>query len=190
MASSRRAFLGLMAAVLPAKLGATRQGLDAFTGGPPPCEGDARATPAVPPDATYRPGAPRRTSLLEPGVTGQRLSLTGLVAGLSCGPIAGAELEFWQADGRGGYDLSGFRLRGRQHTDADGRYRLMTVRPGPPPGRAPHLALHVVVAGRAELWTALFLPGHPLNARDRRHRPALEIRLTGETGTFDVRLDL
>src|SRR3712207_6926313 len=46
-----------------------------------------------------------------------------------CRPVAGALLDFWQADARGEYDNSGFRLRGHQFADSRGRYRLRTVVP-------------------------------------------------------------
>jgi protocatechuate 3,4-dioxygenase beta subunit len=113
---------------------------------------------------------------------------------VSCGPIAGAELEWWQADDRGRYDLRGFALRGRQRTDDRGRYTLVTIVPGPAPGRAPCLGVHVNVPGRAEFWTTLFFAGRQENARDPRVNESLLITLSGtaqgRTGTFDIRLDM
>jgi protocatechuate 3,4-dioxygenase beta subunit len=47
-----------------------------------------------------------------------------------CRPLAGARVDFWQADGNGVYDNDGYRLRGYQVTDGRGRYRLETVVPG------------------------------------------------------------
>ena len=195
MPLSRRVFLGVIvpiASALP-RPGAWRQGLDQFAVSSPPCTPDVKPTPAVPRDASFKPGAPLRTSLIEPGMPGTRLTVTGTVAGLTCGRIGGADLEFWQADSRGVYDRAGFRLRGRQRTDADGRYRLVTIVPAAPPGRAPHLAVHVRVAGKAELWTELFFPDDPRNSRDARFRPELLLKLTraddGQAAMFDIMLE-
>src|SRR5262245_12117705 len=40
----------------------------------------------------YKEGAPERTDLVEPGMAGVRLSLSGRVAGAACAPLAGAFL--------------------------------------------------------------------------------------------------
>src|ERR687898_2668536 len=75
----------------------------------------------------YSPDTPRRRSLLEDGLQGEQLSLTGVVVDQRCRPIARALLDFWQADDAGEYDNDGYRLRGHQFTGTDGRYRLETV---------------------------------------------------------------
>src|SRR5256712_11743621 len=87
----------------------------------------------------YKAGAPQRTTLLATGVSGTALVLTGYVVSRSCQPIANAKLDFWQADGSGNYDNSGYTLRGWQLTDANGAYRLENVSPGPLPGPAEHI---------------------------------------------------
>jgi protocatechuate 3,4-dioxygenase beta subunit len=194
-AKSRRAFLefwlsgaGALAAGLPLRA----QGLDQFTLPGPPCEADATPTPGLPADGTYRAGAPVRTSLLGPGVTGTPLVLTGTVSGVTCGRIAGARLEFWQADARGVYDMQGFRLRGQQATDAEGRFSLRTIVPGAGATRARHLGVHVTVAGKADFWTELFFPDDPGNAADKRFQPALLLKTMraaqGVNATFDILL--
>jgi protocatechuate 3,4-dioxygenase beta subunit len=197
MGFTRREWLGSMAgavAVAPTARTADRQGgLNAFASADLVCA-DAGPTPSIPADASYKAGAPNRTALTAPGHSGVPLTLSGVVAGVSCGPIAGAVVEFWHADGRGVYDMRGSGLRGQQHTDDRGRYRLTTIVPGAAPGRAPCLHVHVVVPGRAELWTALFFAGRPENARDARVKEALLVTLSntaeGVVGVFDIRLDL
>jgi protocatechuate 3,4-dioxygenase beta subunit len=196
MLSSRRVFLGLVAGAVGARpsIGVAQGGLDAFAAQTLPCVLDVKATPAVSRDASYRTGAPPRTSIVGPGQKGIPLEVTGVVAGLSCGPIAGAVLEFWQPDAAGAYDPTGFNLRGRQMTDAGGRYRLTTIVPGTSGSRAPSIGVHVVVERKAELWTAIFFPGQRANARDARFKDELLVKLGGSAGkrtaTFDVRLDL
>jgi protocatechuate 3,4-dioxygenase beta subunit len=155
---------------------------------------DVKATPGVSADANYKPDAPMRTAIIEPGQKGTPLELSGIVAGLSCGPIANAIVEFWQPDASGTFDPAGLNLRGRQRTDSTGRYRLRTIIPGGAPNRAPSIGVHVIVERKAELWTALFFPGQPANARDPRFKDELLIKLGGSeherTGTFDIRLTL
>src|SRR6266700_1558813 len=78
----------------------------------------------------YKANPPQNAMLRTAGVAGTPLTLTGYVVSKSCQPIANAKLDFWQADGNGNYDNSGYTLRGWQLTDATGAYRLETVIPG------------------------------------------------------------
>ena len=196
MHSTRRVFLALVASAAGARplSGRAQNGLAAFAADTLPCVLDVKATPGVSRDASYRAGAPMRTSIVGPGQTGIPLEVTGIVAGVSCGPIAGAVLEFWQPDAAGAHDPTGFNLRGRQVTDAGGRYRLTTILPGASGNRAPSIGIHVVVARKAELWTAMFFPGQSANARDARFKDELLVKLSGtdqkKTGTFNIRLNL
>jgi protocatechuate 3,4-dioxygenase beta subunit len=98
-------------------------------------------------------------------------------------------LDFWQADGSGSYDNSGFRLRGHQSTDAGGAYTLTTVVPGEYPGRTEHIHVKVAAAGRPVLTTQLFFPGVARNSSDSIFDPALLVRAggsaTGKIASFD-----
>jgi protocatechuate 3,4-dioxygenase beta subunit len=87
----------------------------------PECGDDDEPTPRETAGPFYRPRSPERVSLVEKGMPGTRLELTGRVFGAGCTPLAGALLEFWHADDAGDYDLGGFRCRGHQFTDAEGR---------------------------------------------------------------------
>ena len=79
-------------------------------------------------------------------------------------PLTDAMVETWQADPDGRFDhegdprgatappTPGFRGFGRCATDADGRYRIVTVRPGPLPTadggtEAPHIDVSVFARG-------------------------------------------
>ena len=94
----------------------------------------------------FKPSSPERTELFEEGIAGQPIELVGFVLTRACKPLAGALLDFWQADDKGRYDNSGFRLRGHQFSDAEGRYRLRSIVPGIYPGRTRHI--HVKVQPR------------------------------------------
>jgi protocatechuate 3,4-dioxygenase beta subunit len=81
----------------------------------------------VPGDPPYGP----RTSLLAPGMEGERLLLTGHVLTRSGTPLADVRLDFWQADAAGKYALEQPpKLRGVQHSLADGSFTLETILPG------------------------------------------------------------
>lgn len=137
-----------------------------------------KPTPALEDGPAYMPGAPERTNLHEEGMPGEKLLLAGFVVDQNCLPIPGARMDFWQADANGVMDETGFRLRGRQSTDSQGRYFLETVVPGAlqpihvrvePPGGAPFITqiffplssaglpeLHMDVDAREGLYVAYF----------------------------------
>jgi protocatechuate 3,4-dioxygenase beta subunit len=196
MTLSRRRVLALalQACALIAGRRVAAQGLGGFATGPPPCKADTKPTPSTPAGSSYRRGSPARSSLVEPGTAGATLLLTGSVTGLSCGPIAHALMDFWQADARGVYDQAGFRFRGRQFTDATGRYRLTTVMPGAEGDHAPVIHVRIDPPGRATFTTAVFFAGQPQNTRDPIFRPELAVSVTdepsGKTARFDVVLDV
>ena len=103
--------------------------------------------------------------------------------------VAGATLDFWQADASGTYDNRGYNLRGHQAADADGRYTLETVIPGLYTGRTEHIHVKVQPPGGGVLTTQLFFPGVARNQQDSIFNQALLIDLKdaagGNTGTFD-----
>jgi protocatechuate 3,4-dioxygenase beta subunit len=69
----------------------------------------------------YKTASPERVSLIDGGVIGDTSILRGYVSDKDCSPVAGAWLDFWQAD-YGIYDNAGIRLRGHQFTDKQRRY--------------------------------------------------------------------
>jgi len=157
----------------------------------PPC---GRTTVAQTEGPFFKARSPRRTSLIEPGMAGERLHVTGRVLNRNCQPVAGAMLEFWQADAAGHYDNAGFRLRGHQLADAEGRFDLTTIMPARYPGRTPHIHVKVAAPDRRPLTTQLYFPGEPGNARDGIYRRELEMALSrgseSREGRFDFVLDL
>jgi protocatechuate 3,4-dioxygenase beta subunit len=155
----------------------------------PACAAPADATPRQTAGPYFKPESPLRARLVEAGDRGVRLALGGLVLRPDCRPVAGALLDFWQADDRGEYDNSGFRYRGHQLTDAEGRYRLETVVPGLYPGRTRHIHVRVQAPGRPLLTTQLYFPGEAGNQRDGIFSPALVVAWRdvpgGKAGAFD-----
>ncbi|HVS08217.1 MAG TPA: dioxygenase [Candidatus Dormibacteraeota bacterium] len=141
----------------------------------PSCSG--RPTPAQTEGPYFKSGSPERASLLESGLPGGQLLLSGRVFDVQCRPLSGVVLDFWQADASGRYDNAGYRLRGHQSTTADGRYTLRTVIPGEYPGRTEHIHVKVAAPGKPVLTTQLYFPGVARNSSDSIFDPALLIRL-------------
>jgi protocatechuate 3,4-dioxygenase beta subunit len=142
----------------------------------------------------YTPNTPQRTSLLEPGITGTRMMLTGYVLGTNCQTIPGALLDFWHADDAGVYDNVGFRLRGHQFADDQGRFTLETIMPGLYPGRTRHFHVKVQAPNQPVLTTQLYFPDEPANATDGIFHPALVMDVqdttAGKAATFNFVLEV
>ncbi len=161
----------------------------------PSCaDDDLEATLAQTAGPFYTPETPERRSLLEPGLPGTRLVVTGYVYDTTCQPVPGALLDFWQADDAGVYDNIGYRLRGHQFADQDGRFELETIVPGLYPGRTRHIHVMAQAAEQPVLTTQLYFPDEPDNARDSIFNPALVIDLqdaaTGVLGFFTFVLEV
>jgi len=137
------------------------------------CDEDSHPTSPNDEGPFFKPLTPKRTSLLEPGMQGEKLIVTGQVLTTGCKPIANALLDFWHADHEGVYDNTGFKLRGHQLTDAEGRFRLETIMPGLYPGRTRHFHVKAAAPNREALTTQLYFPGERFNARDGLFRPDL-----------------
>ena len=121
----------------------------------------------------YTPETPQRQSLLEPGMAGRKLVVSGYVYDTACQPIPGALLDFWQCDDAGVYDNVGYRLRGHQFADDEGRFVLETVVPGLYTGRTRHIHVKAQAPNQPVLTTQLYFPDEPANATDGIFDPAL-----------------
>jgi protocatechuate 3,4-dioxygenase beta subunit len=137
----------------------------------------------------FKPSSPERAELVEVGMAGQPIELVGFVLSRACKPLPGALLDFWQADDKGQYDNSGFRLRGHQFADAEGRYRLRSIVPGAYVGRTRHIHVKVQPRGGRLLTTQLYFPGEPKNRSDGLFRPELQLRTTRNAGLLAGRFD-
>lgn len=162
--------------------------------------------PAPTPEQTegpfYRLFSTPRPVLREAGMAGTSLALSGRVLDRRGKPLANALLDFWQCDDTGVYDTRGFRLRGHQFTDSEGRYRLDTIVPGLYPGRTRHIHAKIQPAGddvpqaphMLNLTTQVYFPDEAGNAKDALFDPALLVALDragdGRIARFDFVLDL
>jgi protocatechuate 3,4-dioxygenase beta subunit len=138
----------------------------------------------------FKTDSPKRISLVEPGSKAARLVLTGTVLSAQCKAVPNALLDFWHSDEEGAYDNRGFRYRGDQSADSQGRYRLETIVPAEYPGRTRHIHVKVQAPGKRILTTQLYFPGDPGNKRDGLYRPELEMRKSkSEEASFDFVVD-
>ncbi len=111
----------------------------------------------------YTPNTPERHSLLEEGMPGTRLILVGYVLDQNCQPLPNAWLDFWQADANGEYDNTGYRLRGHQFSDSQGRYYLETILPGLYSSRPiEHIHVKVQPEGGEVVTSQLYFPAQPI----------------------------
>jgi protocatechuate 3,4-dioxygenase beta subunit len=161
----------------------------------PACgDDDDEPTPTQTEGPYFTPNSPERASLREPDMLGTPLTVTGFVLSTTCQPIAGALVDFWQCDDQGVYDNVGYRLRGHQFTNEEGRYTLETILPGVYPGRTRHIHVKVQAPNQPVLTTQMYFPNEPGNARDGIFRPELVMDLqdtdTGKLGAFNFVLRL
>ena len=125
-------------------------------------------------DLTTIPGRPGRAA-------GKVIHLSGRVVNPQGQPVQGARVEIWQANTHGRYthpsdhnpapldpNFEGFAV---VTTDAEGRYRIKTIKPGAYPAgpdarmRPPHI--HFDVTGKSNrLVTQMYFAGEPLNDKD------------------------
>jgi protocatechuate 3,4-dioxygenase beta subunit len=191
---SRRAVFGAGASTFLAGLAlrgaAADQGLLPAT---PQCRDDD-PTPTQTEGPYFTPNSPERANLVEQGMQGERISLAGFVLDRRCRPVPHALLDLWHADAGGRYDNHGYRLRGHQFADAQGRFVFETIVPGLYPGRTRHYHLKVQAPGRDILTTQLYFPGEPRNARDGIFDEVLLMDVTQDAaakiGRYDFVLDV
>jgi protocatechuate 3,4-dioxygenase, alpha subunit len=126
---------------------------------------------------------PNWADLTQDGPQGERIAIEGRVLDGDGAPVPDAVVEVWQANAAGRYNHPDdrqqdkpldprFRGFGRVATDAEGRFRIATIKPGAVPGRgnalqAPHINVAVFARGLLKhLYTRLYFADEPLNAAD------------------------
>jgi protocatechuate 3,4-dioxygenase beta subunit len=191
---SRRAVLGIGASSVLMGLAMRRpEAQQILLPATPQCRDDD-PTPSQTEGPYFTPNSPERASLIEPDMKGERMSLAGFVLDRHCRPVPGALLDLWHADADGAYDNVGYRLRGHQFSDPEGRFVFETIVPGRYPSRTRHFHVKVQAPGRDILTTQLYFPDEPGNARDWIFSEALVLDLQQEAamkiGRYDFVLDV
>jgi protocatechuate 3,4-dioxygenase alpha subunit len=122
------------------------------------------------------------SDLAGPQVTGERITLEGLVLDRDRSPVPDAMVEIWQANAHGKYAHEAdtqdkpidpaFRGYSRVATSKDGSFRFHTIRPGRVPGpnrslQAPHIEVCVFMRGLLkQLVTRVYFEDDPTNESD------------------------
>jgi len=111
---------------------------------------------------------------------GQAADVRGRLLDRDGKPLHGIRIEIWQCDANGRYRHPrdpghreidrGFQGFGHTVTDAQGRYRFLTIRPVPYPGRTPHIHVAVYPRGERPFVTQLYVDGEAHNADDFLYR--------------------
>jgi protocatechuate 3,4-dioxygenase beta subunit len=192
---SRRALLGVGASTLLGSLALHRaDAQESLLPATPQCRDADDPTPAQTEGPFFTPNSPERTSLIEQGMEGERISLVGFVLDRRCRPVPGALLDLWHANADGEYDNVAYRLRGHQFSDAQGRFLFETIVPGRYPGRTRHFHVKVQAPRQDILTTQLYFPGEPGNNRDWIFDEALLLDLKQDAamkiGRYDFILDM
>ncbi len=171
----------------PAPLGSTA-GAAACSVPTASCTAPAAPTPSQTEGPYFTPGSPEKASLVEAGMSGTPLTLSGYVVTTDCVPLPGAMVDIWQADANGVYDNAGYRLRGHVFTDSTGQFTIDTIVPGEYPGRTEHIHVKVTPSGGTTLTTQLYFPGVSANDSDGIFSPELLLQTRpvgdGYTATY------
>lgn len=144
----------------------------------PACVDDDDVTPSQTEGPYFTPDSPEKTDFLSDSPNGERMAIAGYVLTDDCKPVAKAIVELWHADETGTYDNEGYKLRGHQFTDDEGRWWFDTIVPGLYPGRTRHYHVKVQRPGASILTTQLYFPGEPGNNSDGIFDSALLLELT------------
>lgn len=113
----------------------------------------------------YKAGSPQTNNIAQ-GIRGEKLTVMGFVFDRNCKPVANARLDFWQADAKGVYDNSGYKLRGHLYSDHLGKYVLETIVPGAYETRPPHIHVKVKARNGPILTSQLYFPNAAQNQKD------------------------
>jgi protocatechuate 3,4-dioxygenase, alpha subunit len=126
-------------------------------------------------------------TLAAPGVSGERVEISGSMLDGEGRPVPDGVIELWQANSHGKYAHpedseekpleKRFTGYGRIPTNEEGRFRFTTIKPGSVPGldgpagertfQAPHIVVSVFARGLLRrLVTRIYFPNEPANATD------------------------
>jgi protocatechuate 3,4-dioxygenase beta subunit len=188
------AILPIPAAVLTMESLAAMAGAAVLLSPTPELADDDDPTPPADEGPFFKPKSPKRMSLIDPGMKGERVVVTGRILDRKGNPVPEALIDIWHADSEGNYDNEGYRCRGHLFAGKDGTYKFEAVFPGLYPGRTRHYHIRVQAANKPILTTQLFFPDEPQNSKDGIFRKVLLMKVKQEkdrkVAAFDFVLNM
>ena len=137
----------------------------------------------------FKPNAPLKRDLAVDAPGGEPMTIGGLVLDTACRPLPRALVQIWHANELGVYDTKGYKLRGYQYADDDGRWWFSTIVPAAYAGRTRHYHVKVQKPRGRILTSQLYFPNERLNDQDSLFDRRLVMRVSssdeGRFGRFD-----
>ncbi len=131
--------------------------------------------PATPIDQLgpfYKKDSPNTAMLRGASDPGLALAVAGAVYSTRGEALPGAEIEVWQTNHAGFYDLSGYRYRAKLVAGAGGQYDFQSVIPGHYPARVcQHIHFLVRAPGQKPLVTQMYFASDPVFKGDPAKNP-------------------
>ena len=155
----------------------------------PDCRDGDEHTVAQTEGPYFKPNAPLKRDLAVDAPGGERMTIGGLVLDTACRPLPRTLVQIWHADESGAYDTKGYKLRGYQYADDDGRWWFSTIVPAAYAGRTRHYHVKVQKPHGRILTSQLYFPNERLNKQDSLFDRRLVMRVSssdeGRFGRFD-----
>jgi protocatechuate 3,4-dioxygenase beta subunit len=188
------AILPIPAAVLTMESLASIAGAAVLLNPTPELADDDDPTPPADEGPFFKPKSPKRSNLIEPGMKGEKVVVSGRILNRKGEPVPEALIDIWHADAEGNYDNDGYRCRGHLFAGKDGAYKFEAVLPGFYPGRTRHYHVRVQSANGPILTTQLFFPDEPRNSNDGIFKKVLLMKIKQDKdrklASFDFVLNL
>jgi len=110
----------------------------------------------------FKKGAPNEKNLRKAGAPGFPLRVSGKVYNTRGERLPGAQVDIWQADHKGLYDVQGYSYRTKLEVEGNSEYVLETIMPGHYSDRpAQHIHYMISAPGHRTLITQIYFATDP-----------------------------
>lgn len=122
----------------------------------------AKPTPTEVLGPFFKKGAPNEKNLRKAGAPGFPLRVSGKVFNTRGERVHGAQVDLWQADHAGRYDVQGYSYRTKLDVASDAEYAVETIMPGHYSDRpAQHIHYMITAPGHRTLITQIYFATDP-----------------------------
>ncbi len=110
----------------------------------------------------FKKDAPNKKDLRKPGAPGFPLRVSGKVFNTRGERVQGAQVDVWQADHQGRYDVQGYSYRAKLVVESNSEYGVETIMPGHYSDRpAQHIHYMISAPGHRTLITQIYFATDP-----------------------------